>query len=151
MGKIQKIIDLKNEEAYVEEYVSLRNHYCPLLLTSPVNVGETKEWLKRQDIEVRGILQDSCLIGVAILYLHREGEIAFFAKHPNQGVGKKLLRIIEQVAKEKSLKSVWAWVLNDNLTAKRTFEKNGYTMLGQSQRFYEGESKLGIQFRKKIC
>jgi predicted acetyltransferase len=145
-----RIINLKKEEAYIKEYISLRNRYSEFLLTKPVNVKETKEWLKGSDVETRGIVQDAILLGVAILYLNRGGEIAFFAKDRHQGIGTKLLKIIERVAKEKNLKSVWAWVLSDNLYAPRTFQKNGYLMEGESSRSYEGESKTGFIFRKKI-
>jgi GNAT superfamily N-acetyltransferase len=150
LDKIEKIIDLKKEESFIEAYVSLRSLYSELLLTKPVSVVETREWLKSNHIEARGIVQDSMLLGAVILYLNRKGEIAFFAKHQNQGIGTKLLKIVEQVAKEKNLKSVWAWVLFNNQSAQKTFQKNGYTIEGQWSRFYEGESKTGIIFRKKI-
>jgi RimJ/RimL family protein N-acetyltransferase len=150
LDKIEKIIDLKKEESFIEAYVSLRNLYSELLLTKPVSVVETREWLKSSHIEAMGIVQDSMLLGAVILYLNRKGEIAFFTKHQNQGIGTKLLKIVEQVAKEKNLKSVWAWVLFNNQSAQKTFQKNGYTIEGQLSRFYEGESKTGIIFRKKI-
>lgn len=150
MDRIERIIDLKGEESVIEAYVSLRNRYSELLLTKPVSVVETREWLKHSHIEARAILQDSMLLGVVILYLNRKGEIAFFAKHQNQGVGSRLLKIIETVAKEKKIKSVWAWVLFDNQAGKNTFQKNGYTMEGQSSRRYEGKNKAGVIFRKQI-
>ena len=150
MGKMERIIDLKEEEGFIEQYLSLRNRYSELLLTKPVNAAETKEWLKCSNIEARGIVVDSDLLGVVILYLNRNGEIAFFVKYPNQGIGNKLLGIIERVAKEKSLKSVWAWVLFDNQLAKSTFQKNGYMMEGESLRVFEEESKKGVIFRKEI-
>lgn len=150
MDEMERIIDLKYEEAFIGEYVSLRNRYSEPLLAKPVNVRETKEWLKGNDIETRGIVQESTLMGVAILYLKRNGEIAFFAKHQNQGIGAKLLKIIERVAKEKNLHSVWAWVLCDNVAAKRTFQKNGYTMECESSRFYKDRNKRGVTFRKEI-
>ena len=148
MDRRERVIDLKREEEFIEEYVSLRNRYSFLLLTRQVKVVETRRWLKRRDIEVRGIVKDSSLTGVTILYLSREGEIAFFVKEPNQGTGRKLLEIIERVAREKNLESVWAWVLDDNLPAKSTFQKNGYTADGKSRRSYRGENRLGVIFRK---
>lgn len=150
MDRIQRIIDLKAEEIFVGEYVSLRNRYHELLLTKPVNVAETKEWLRDDQIEIRGLVKDNVLLGVVILYLNRDGEIAFIATARHQGIGTELLKIIEQVAKEKKLKSLWAWVLSDNMAAKRAFEKNGYRMEGESPRFYEGKRRTGIQVRKEI-
>jgi ribosomal protein S18 acetylase RimI-like enzyme len=150
LDKPERLIDLKREEKFIEEYVSLRNRYSELLTTKPVNVAETKEWLKDNQIEVRGLVQDDIFLGAVILYLNRDGEIALFVKDRYQGIGTKLLKIVEQVAEEKKLGSVWAWVLLDNQKAQRAFRKNGYTMEGQSSRFYEGEGKPGIIFRKKI-
>jgi GNAT superfamily N-acetyltransferase len=113
-------------------------------------VAETKEWLRDNQIEVRGLVQDDLFLGAVILYLNRAGEIALFVKEPHQGVGTKLLKIIEQVAEEKKLGSVWAWVLLDNQKARWAFRKNGYTEEGRSPRFYMEENKAGIIFRKKI-
>lgn len=150
MDKNEKIIDLKMTEKFTEEYVSLRNHYCEFLLTKPVNVLETRAWLKSNGIEVRGIVGNATLLGAVILYLKRKGEIAFFAKDQNRGIGSKLLKIIEKVAKENNLKSVWAWVLSDNLAAQKTFQKNGYTLESQSSRSYEKEERPGVIYRKEI-
>ncbi len=150
MDKIKRVIDLKKEEEFVEAYVSLRNRYTHLLLTKTVDAAETKKWLRRGDIEARAILWGSDLVGATILYLHRDGEIALFAKEPNQGVGNELLGVIEQVAKEKNLESVWAWVLDDNLPAKRAFQKNGYKRDGKSLRCYEGESRWGVILKKQF-
>ncbi len=150
MDRHERVIDLKKEEEFIEAYVSLRNRYSSLLLTKQVNVVQTRKWLKSRDIEVRGIVEDSSLTGATILYLNREGEIALFAKEPNQGMGIKLLEIVERVAKEKNLKSIWAWVLDDNLPAKRAFQKNGYKTDGKSRRCYEAENRLGVIFRKQF-
>lgn len=150
MDKPARVIDLKKEEEFIEEYVSLRNRYNELLTTKLVDVAETKEWLKDNQIEVRGLVQDDIFWGAVILYLNREGEIALFVKEPQQGVGTKLLKIIEKVAEEKRLNGVWAWVLSDNEKAQWAFRKNGYREEGQSARFHENESKPGVIFRKKI-
>ena len=150
MDKNEKIINLKEEESFIEQYVSLRNRYSKLLLTEPVNVAETREWLKSKYIEIRGLVENNILLGVVILYLNRDGEIAFFVKRQNMGIGRKLLKNIERVAKEKNLQSIWAWVLFDNVAAKKTFRKNGYTMEIESTRSYAGEGRTGVIFRKEI-
>ena len=150
MDKSERVIDLKKEERFIEEYVSLRNRYSELLTTQLANVAETKEWLKDNQIEVRGLVQDDFFLGAVVLYLNREGEIALFVRDRHQGIGTKLLKIVEQVAEDKKLGSVWAWVLLDNQKAQKVFRKNGYTMEGRSSRFYEGEDKPGIILRKKL-
>jgi len=144
-----EIIDFKEKEYFIEQYVHLRNSYTDLLLTSPVNIPETKECLKKtNDIEIRGIVQDNILLGVVILYLNREGEIAFFVKKQNQGMGSRLLEIIEGVAKEKNLRSIWGWVLKENLIAQRVFEKKGFIKEGRSEREYRGIINHGIKYKK---
>ncbi len=150
MDKIKRIIDLKKEKAFIEAYVSLRNRYADLLLTRTVNAAETKEWLKRGDIETRAILWGSDLVGATILYLHREGEITFFVKEPNQGLGSQLLRIIEEVARQERLEYIWGWVLEDNLTAKRAFEKNRFIKEGIRERTFKAQVKSGIVYKKYL-
>jgi len=146
-----RIVNLKEEPDFVAQYVSLRNLYCDLLLTTPVNVPETKTWLERDDIEIRGIVRGNELIGIAILYLNRKGEIAFFAKHLHSGIGSRLLSVIETTARERGLQEVWAWVLTENTNAQKTFLKNGYRSDGESTKRYMGAEKTGVIFRKQIC
>lgn len=150
MDKIERIIDLKKENAFIEAYVSLRNRYTDLLLTKTVDTAETEEWLKREDIEIRAILWGTDLVGAVILYLHRDGEIAFFAKDQNRGIGTKLLKVIEVVAKGKNLKSIWAWALYDNLAAQKTFQKNGYIFVRRLSKPYKNGERPGVIFRKEI-
>ena len=150
MDKTEIIIDLKQETAFIEDYVSLRNRYRDLLLTTPVNVRDTRRWLRDSAIEAWGIAQGCNLLGAVVLYLGRNGEIAIFAEHQHQGLGTKLLKIIENVAKEKNVRRVWAWVLSDNVAAQRTFRKNGYTIEGESPRSYGNDKFRGILFEKEI-
>lgn len=146
-----EVIDLKERSDLVGQYVELRNSYSDLLLTSPVNAGDTMEWLNKADIEIKGLIEDNILSGVVILYLDRGGEIAFFARERNRGTGSRLLSIIQETATEKGLKSVWAWVLEDNLTAQRAFEKNGFKREGTTERDYRGALRKGARFVKNLA
>ena len=150
MDKGERIIDLRKEEKFIEAYVSLRNRYKELLLTRQVSVTETKEWLKNKQVEVRGLVQHDFLLGSAILYPDRDGEVTVFVRDLQRGIGTRLLNVIEQVAKEKRMKSVWAWVLFDNEAARRAFQKNGYAVERQSLRSHEGKDRSGVIFRKRI-
>jgi GNAT superfamily N-acetyltransferase len=144
-----EIIDLQEKEYFIEQYVHLRNRYAELLLTSPVTISETKEWFKKDDdIEVRGLVQDNILLGVVILYLNKDGEISFFVKSQNKGIGSHLLHIVAEVAGKKNLEFIWGWVLKDNFIAQRVFEKNGFVKQGISERKYRGEIKQGIRYKK---
>jgi GNAT superfamily N-acetyltransferase len=144
------IVNLREELDFVEQYVQLRNRYCDVLLTTPVNIIDTKEWLKNNDIEIRGITRKNKLIGVTILFLNRQGEIAFFTSVTNQGVGSRLLSVIESVARERGLSEVWAWVLSDNIIAQRTFEKNGYRRDRESTKEYQKKTMNGFVLRKGL-
>jgi ribosomal protein S18 acetylase RimI-like enzyme len=145
-----RTVDLKEEEYFIEQYVNLRNSYAELLLTSPVNIRETKEWLRRNDIEVRGFVQDDVLLGVVILYMHNDGEVACFVRYPNKGIGTELLKIIEEVAKGKKIGFIWAWVREDNFIAQRAFEKNGFRKTEISKREYDDVLKPGIKYKKLL-
>jgi len=148
LGIKMEIVDIKEREDLIEQYVNLRNSYTELLLTSPVTITATKEWLKKAYIETRGLIEDSILAGVVILYLSKGGEIAFFAKDKNKGTGSKLLNIIEEVAKEEKLKSIWGWVLEDNFIAQGVFEKNGFEKIEICVKEYKGIVRQGVKYEK---
>ena len=118
--------------------------------TSVLYISKTKNWLRRNDIEVRGFAQDDVLLGVVILYMHNDGEVACFVRYPNKGIGSKLLKIIEGVAKEKKLGSIWTWVRIDNSIARRVFEKNGFRKTEISEREYDNTLKQGIEYKKLL-
>jgi RimJ/RimL family protein N-acetyltransferase len=145
--KDMEIINLKEREDLLDQYIQLRNAYCELLLTLPVTLPETTAWLKRDEIEIRGLVDQDVLIGVVILYLSRNGEVAFFVKEPNQGIGSQLLTIAKEIAKQRNLTSIWAWVLHDNFIAQRTFKKNGFVKKGISEKIYQGSIKQGIEYQ----
>lgn len=145
-----RIVDLKKETDFIEQYVNLRNGYCDVLLTSPINVADTRVWLQRDDIEIRGIVRGRVLAGVVILFLNRKGEIAFFTKYKGAGLGSRLLKIIEAAARERGLDGVWAWVLADNGDAQKAFAKNGYRKTGESTKIYLDMEKKGVLFNKQL-
>lgn len=143
-----KVLDLKIDRTLLNQYIELRNSYADLLLTEPVTKEGTLEWLKRDDVEVMGLAEGNSLLGAVILYLNRGGEIAVFAGERNKGVGSKLLVLIEYIAKQKKVQSIWSWVLKDNLIAQRVFEKNGFEKHGETVREYKGMSRQGIEYKK---
>ncbi len=148
MDNDDNIVNLKETPDYIEQYVQLRNAYCDLLVTTPVNVPDTLSWLKKTDVEIRGIVRNEELLGVVVLYLERNGEIAFFVKHHRVGIGSKLLNIIENVAGERGMSCIHAWVLAENEAAKKTFMKNGYQYYGESVKLYMNVEKKGYCYRK---
>lgn len=145
-----RVIDLKEETGYIEQYIHMRNSYIDMLLTSPVNKNDTVKWLQRKDVEIRGVVDGGVLVGVVILYLGREGEVAFFVKDKNKGIGSRLLSIVEDVARKMNLPFIWAWVLKDNTIAKRVFEKSGFINEGAQTRQRNGILYDGIKYKKLL-
>jgi GNAT superfamily N-acetyltransferase len=145
-----RIVDLKEEPDFLEQYVEMRNQYREFLLTEPVDLAETRDWARREEIEIRGLARGRTLLGAAVLYVGKGGEIAFFARHPNEGIGSKLLDVIESVARDRKLSEVWAWVLSDNPAAGRVFMKNGYRLDAESVRTHHHKARNGIILRKEV-
>lgn len=145
-----RIVDLKKEPDFLEQYVEMRNQYREVLLTEPVDIAETRDWVRSDGIEISGLVRGRSLLGAVVLYLGNGGEIAFFARHPNEGIGSKLLEAIESVAREQKLSEVWAWVLSDNTIARRAFMKNGYRLDAESERTHHHEARSGVILRKEI-
>lgn len=145
------IIDLKKNRSFVGQYVDLRNKYADVLLTGPVTVDGTYAWLNGKDVEIRCLVENGILLGAVVLYLEKGGEIAFFAKDQGKGIGGTLLSIIEGVAREKEMRSIWAWVLSSNRAAQKTFLRNGYLLEGNSDRLYIGKVRQGVLLRKRMA
>ncbi len=146
-----RVVDIRNEPSFVPQYLELRNRHAEVLLTEPVTEAETRAWLKTEPVEIRGMARGDTLEGVALLYLKREGEVAFFTRSPGQGTGSRLLPVIEESARKHHLDAVWAWVLEENTAARRAFEKNGYVPGGEESRTYRGKERQGIVYRKRIA
>jgi GNAT superfamily N-acetyltransferase len=143
-------VDLKKDRRFVEQYINLRNSYADLLLTSRVNLADTEEWLACEDVELRGMAEGDDLLGVAILYPKKDGEIAFFVRDRNRGIGTSLLSLIEDAARERGLPFVRAWTLKDNRIARRVFEKCGFEREGIRTREREGAYYELVGYIKKV-
>jgi GNAT superfamily N-acetyltransferase len=142
-------VDLKLRPDLVPEYVALRNAAADWLLTAAVTVEETREWLKRDDVEVHGLAAVGVLQGAVVLYLHRGGEVAVFARQQGAGVGGQLLGVVEPVARRRGCTALWAWVRADNPLAQRVFEKNGYVRVRDEVRLFQGRQYDGVRFEKE--
>jgi len=145
-------IDLKKDKRFLSQYVALRNSYCDQLLTFPVGIGQTEDWLDKngQEVEILGLLEADNLLGVSILYLNKNGEVAFFVKDKNKGTGSKLLKIIEEAAKLRKLSSIYAWVAQENTIAQHVFEKSGFVKEKDSDKEYKGKTRGGILYKKYL-
>ena len=147
---MRNILDLKKNPDFLPQYVELRNSYCELLLTHPVILSETIQWLKWTTAEIHLIEEENCLLGVLLLYIDRNGEVALFTRKHNAGIGKNLLRVADNIALSFSLPSIWSWIRADNYKAVHVFEKSGYCFVKREDRIYDNKVISGIKYTKKL-
>ena len=145
-----RVVDIKKEHFFMEQYMNLRNRYADALLTACVDREGTEKWLAGENVEVRGLAEGDTLMGVVILYPDKEGEIAFFVREPNSGIGTVLLAVIEEVARSNGLSYVKSWTLKDNAIAQRVFEKSGFFQMGKENREFRGTILAGIRYQKVL-
>lgn len=145
---MERVLNLKEHHDLIPQYVELRNSYCELLLTQPVEVAETIQWMQNTSVQLRVIEEEYRILGVALLYPDRGGEVAFFARQKNKGIGTRLLEEIDGVAMLAKLPLIWAWVRDDNFVAAKVFEKCGYLRSGREGRIYKEQLIRGIRYTK---
>jgi len=146
-----RVINLKNNERFLAQYVGLRNRYALALLTHPVTIEQTKQWINRSDIWIQGLVQGKLLLGAAVLYGNKKGEITFFARFPGKGTGIRLLNAIESKAHDAGFCSIWGWTKYGNTAARKAFEKGGFRRCGATTRTYGNRSVRGIIYRKRLA
>jgi ribosomal-protein-alanine N-acetyltransferase len=74
-----------------------------------------------------------------------EGEILRIGikkEYQGRGFGKKLLKELLEILKEKGIKAVFLEVRENNAPAIRLYEKNGFRVLGKRKGYYSGEDAL---------
>ena len=106
----------------INQYVKLRNQNKLNLNTSPVTLEETFNWLSKARVFIKGLINENKLYGVVIIYIDKDYELTFFARDKGKGLGKILLGIADNIAKEKKIDRLWAGTLNNNILAIKSFE-----------------------------
>lgn len=145
-----EVVVLREHLEMINAYVAVRNRFCELLLTSPVNHEDTLKWLLSGNGEILCLREAEQFIGAVIIYFNRGGEIAIFVNTPGHGCGSILLKAIVDFAGRRGLKEVWAWVLLDNLPSCRLFDRFGFTAVGVQRREYDGREVQGMRYLLKI-
>lgn len=143
-----EIVDLKQETDYIDRYVSLRNRRHRALLSKEVTIEETTEWLRKEGIEVRCIVENGQVTGAVALNIDRGGELTVFAAEENRGTGTELIGVMKEVGAGRKLDRLWAWVEENNMPSRRAFEKNGFTVAGSLEKEYGGRRLSGVIFEK---
>jgi hypothetical protein len=145
-----EFVDLKAVPRLLEQYVDLRNKYSSDLLSEPVEMKNTENWLSTANIKVICAVAEKTLQGVAILYFDKGGELAFFSRTPGKGTGSCLLVEADKSALSKGLGRIWAWTAKTNQSAQSSFIKSGYSAVEETERKFRSMSILGIIFEKHL-
>jgi GNAT superfamily N-acetyltransferase len=143
-----EIVNLRERKEFLKRYVELRNRYIKELLTEKVTTPGTLKWIANTDVEIYGLVGKDTLLGVILVYIEKQGEVAFFAREPGKGYGSRLLKIANKIAKKRNLSYLRAWVNEGNVPAVRAFEKNGYIRQGVKIREYSEKRIKGFNFIK---
>jgi len=143
-------VDLKKCPQLLNQYIELRNTYIDMLLTEPINKADTLLWLEKNNVELMGLEENGVLEGVVILYLEKGGEVAFFSREKNKGIGTRLLTLVEDVAKIRKLPEIHAWIRMDNPIAGHVFLKCGYSHTGKMDKIFRDKPYPGFIFVKKL-
>ena len=144
------LCNLKNSQHYIKHYIDLRNQNKEQLLTDSISEDETILWLNSANVCVKVAIENDELIGAAILYFDKAGEVAIFVKHKRSGVGTALLKEIQVQAQNENIKNLWAWVSNTNIASKKLFEKNKFNADMPCSRVFAGINYYGIIYKMEI-
>lgn len=68
--------------------------------------------------------------------------IYFLPEYMGKGYGKELLRVAIRQLKKLGFQEIFLWVLEDNLRARRFYEKEGFSFSGNYQEDMIGGKKL---------
>jgi GNAT superfamily N-acetyltransferase len=104
----------------------MRNRFVKELMTKPVTIAETKQWMNDDVGEIICMIEDGSLVGGVIIYEFTEA-IAIFCE-PGKGCGSRLLEYAERWAKEDGHDTLMAKVQPDNERSVRFFLKHGYAL-----------------------
>jgi len=148
---MEKTINLKKRPDLLKQYIKLRNKYINKLLSSRVFFDDTIRWLAKTNVEIYGIVKNNkILIGVIIIYIEKDNEICFFTKEPGKGVGSRLLKVADRIARARQLKHLWAWTNIKNIAAINAFKKGGYVKTKEYYRKFNERKIMGCRFVKNF-
>lgn len=118
-------------------------------------VGLAKEYQEFPDRIARMLVYDDGIIRGVINYLDygEEIELCDFYVDPffkGNGYGRELIRFLMEEAGRKGKKKIFLWVIKENLSARRFYERNGFRTDGQ-ERLIEGTDVLDLRYETEIA
>ena len=102
--------------------------------------------------------EESRLIGFAIVSWGRESEphgayiqtVEVAKEHRGEGVGRELLRRIEDSARAAGARAIWLHVDVENLSAIRLYERHGYERQGREEHYY-ARNRAAFSYTKSLA
>ncbi len=153
--KLQPTDDLLTiEKIYIESWRYAYKDILPQQYLDSLSVGD---WVNRLDKPNRHILVvelDGKLIGTASYGESRTPEYAgqgevysiyFLPEYMGKGYGKQLMTSVITELKELGYNSTFLWVLEDNIGARRFYEKMGFACSGEIK-----EAEIGGKIVREI-
>ncbi len=145
--RIRPLTVLDIEQIYEVEVSSFKYPYSKLILLS---------WtILHSDTSVVAI-EDGRIVGYCISALEKRGEtlrghilsIAVMPEYRGRGIGKRLLSSCETLLRKRGARYVYLEVEEDNLVAKRLYEKMGYKVAGRIEKYYPWGASALIMVKK---
>ena len=118
-------VDLRQYKFLIPEYVSMRNRYVSELMTIPITLEMTIDWLDARPSKgmVFCVLSGNSLVGAFIISFERRQEFSVFVDKPGTGTGRFILGELERVCRSEGISKIWARIRDDNVRAKAFFDK----------------------------
>lgn len=96
--------------------------------------------------------KDSGIIGLTTFLIndvdHSCELVSIDAEEKSKGIGTKMMKFLEKIAKEKGVKRIWLITTNDNYDAARFYIKNGYRLFAIHKDALDISRKLKPQIPK---
>lgn len=112
------------------------------------------EMIENPNSEIQLAIQDGKILGC--VYINQEKDFLYFGMltvNPNlqnKGLGKTLLKRVEEIAFERKIKKIKMTVINVRKELIAFYERRGYQWTGETEPFPEGDPRFGLPKQKLI-
>lgn len=118
-----------------QDDISMLNNVAPDVFDDPLNIAQTKEFLADPRHHLAVAIEDNLIVGFvsAVHYLHPDkprpelwiNEVSVTETHRRQGLGKRLLLAIFEVARELGCIDAWVLTERENIAAMNLYSALG--------------------------